>query len=69
MHSNDILKPHKHINTEVDGEIFSLYVMKIQCQNIMLNNIMSLSVSSVVAIVFTKAVFFLFCLFAVNGVR
>lgn len=41
--------------------------MKIQCQNIMLNNLMSLSVSSVVAILFTKTVFILF--FAVSGVH
>lgn len=47
--------------------IFIIYIMKIQCQNIMLNNLMSLSVSSVVAIVFTKAVFILF--FAVSGVH
>lgn len=46
--------------------IFIMYVMKIQCQNIMLNNLMSLSVSSVVAILFTKKVFGLF--FAVSGV-
>lgn len=41
--------------------------MKIQCQNIMLNYLMSLSVSSVVEIVFTKAVFILF--FAVSRVH
>lgn len=46
--------------------IFIIYVMEIQCQNIMLNNLMSLSVSSVVAILFTKTVFILS--FAVSGV-
>lgn len=47
--------------------IFIIYVMEIQCQNIMLNNLMSLSVSSVVAILFTKTVFILS--FAVSGVH
>lgn len=47
--------------------IFIIYVMKNQCQNIMLNNLMSLSVSSVVAMLFTKAVFILSL--AVSGVH
>jgi len=43
--------------------IFIICIMKIQCQN-MLNNLMSLSVSSVVAIVFTKgSVYFILCCF------
>lgn len=47
--------------------IFIIRVMKIQCQNIMLNKLTSLSVSSVVAILFTKKAFDLFS--AVSGTR
>lgn len=47
--------------------IFIIHVMKIQCQNIMLNKLPSLRVSSVVAILFTKKVFDLF--FAVSRTR
>lgn len=44
-----------------------IHIMKIQCQNIMLNNLMSISVSSAVELVFPKAVFIFF--FAVSRVH
>lgn len=48
--------------------IFIIYVMKIQCQNIMSDNLMSLDVSFVVAMLFTMAVFIISSL-AVSGVH